>query len=335
MLSTTPWARSDPKLDDEAWARGVELAAGEVRVLWDASFRRAVEETLGDAPASELETVLELLRGVLATMEGTDERIRALDPTSPGIKNSVVGPRIAPFVEAAFKRFDPRDRTDVAREVHAALTMLDTAGLAGAIPHRDVLHWTARALVESENEVDAYEASNDYDGYRNLRNVEQRVSITYALVDVAMTLLPGLTDGGADPAESLDRVRDLVGTLPDALREQVVRQDLDRIEKPTALLESWWDDIERSVEGQREEDAIRVIVLSKFFKLTMDEQALVRYLLELDLVARTLPRAEKQASALRRRIEALAKQSTSAAHRILDARAKRHWAKVLEPSSGE
>jgi hypothetical protein len=173
------------------------------------------------------------------------------------------------------------------------------------------------------------EIQPSYQGYRKHRLLEQRVSCTYVLADLCRRLLPRETDLATEPRQGLDAIQSQLDALPIDVRERTVRLDLERVAEPVGLLETWWEAVRSRVEPLPPGEALARVVRSKFFKVTMDEQALVRYELELELIRRVTGAPPDAIDELERRIRELSLHSTSFVHDLLSRRADSGWSDAL------
>ncbi|MDH5674581.1 MAG: MoxR family ATPase, partial [Myxococcales bacterium] len=188
----------DAEHSAQLWSKGLENIEREMVPLWDDALRLSVQKALGGRKSHDLSSLLEDLEPTLKEIDDCSALLLELrgeredDPTA--LKARIAGPRIAPLVQASFERFDASDRMQVTREVEGLLAQLKGAGLRHAVPASELLTWTARALLQSERgrHTDPERLPADHAGYRELRNQEARVSITYVLVDL-VTRLHGVT----------------------------------------------------------------------------------------------------------------------------------------------
>ena len=105
-----------------------------------------------------------------------------------------------------------------------------------------LLRLATRALVRTERARGGPcpKAKRDFEGYRTLRGAEQRVSLAYTVVELALRVATERPSATATSTEIVAALAGLVSTLPPDLRAAVVELDLERIERALGLLEEWW-----------------------------------------------------------------------------------------------
>jgi MoxR-like ATPase len=320
---------SDPDASDIAWRDAVERTLESIVHVWDRAFHAVIDQTLGHVPKAELARVIQSIREPIAAMDAVDETVAALHPDLGKVKARVIGPRIGPLVEAAFERFGAQERLGVAAEVEAVLETLAQAGMLATIAPRDLLTWTAEALLRNDPKRGLEKLQLNEQGYRNLRLLDQRVTCVYAMVDVCLRLLPGKSAASEQPLEGLALVREQLNSLPAGLLERVCESDLERVESPVTFLERWWEVLRKHVEKIAPQDAIELLVRSRFFQITMNEQALARFELELELLRQATGLGLERADQLSRRIAALSTSSSQTAVDRLKARTDALWRQTL------
>jgi MoxR-like ATPase len=324
---------NDPEAGDAAWREAVERALESIVYVWDRAFHTVVDETLGHVPATKLAIVIQGIREPIARMDAVDRRLTSLHPDLGKLKARVVGPRIGALVNAAFARFGANERLGIAEEVAGVLETLSGAGLLTTIAPRDLLTWTAEALLRNDPKQEFGTPNLNQQGYRNLRLLEQRVTCIYALVDVCLRLLPGLPEASAKPLEGLARVREQLNALPPVLLERLCERDLERIERPVGFLERWWALLRRHIEQLSPVDSVALLVRSDFFQITMNEQALARFELELELLRQVTGLGLERADQLSRRIAVLSTNSSQSALECLKARTDGLWKQTLSAAA--
>jgi hypothetical protein len=120
----------------------------------------------------------------------------------------------------------------------------------------------------------------------------------------------------------------------------VVDLDLGRVERACSLLEEWWaaigkpaDAAASSADIARIGVALASLAESKFFHLTRDEGALLRFALEARVAADVLPEAAERAGALRARLDRLEADSSRVLNALRRGRADAGWTELLGPMS--
>ena len=88
------------------------------------------------------------------------------------------------------------------------------------------------ALVRTEQRGATPRAlSSDFSGYRDLRAIEQRVSLAYAAVELALRIAPEKPNAKGTPDELTGGIATFIGTLPEELRKKIIELDLTGEEK--------------------------------------------------------------------------------------------------------
>lgn len=334
---------------DEAWARGIAAAEDDAVILCDAALREAAEVKLsseGAAKGGDLARVLADLAPDLDRIEALDRRLEALREGPSTLKKRAVGERVGLLIAASFARLRGVDRAALGQQMDTMLGVLRRARLAGVINPSEWLVLTAEMLVRSEGALvggaegaegsaPRAEGAPSYEGYRALRAESERISSAYALAEVALRVAPELAVAGPAPGDGLAAIAELLASMPEPLRSKAVALDMDRISRALAYLEAWWTALSR--EAPADPDArevhLKQLVSSRFFRVLLDESALVRFVLEARLIAELFPDRAPQAAALRARVDAL---QEGARRRVLDlvrARADAAWAGTLGDSA--
>ncbi len=329
-------AATDRERAETAWQTALGRLEDELCVLWDDGFRAAVSGGLAAVERGSLAALLHELADVLGHIERVGTRLEAVGGRGSVIHARVVGPRLAPMVEAAFRRFDARDRYAVVDQVDELLKELEAAGLAGAIAPSSLMTWSAEALIATERPAAELTAGlgRDHAGYRELRQREQRVALSFTLVGLALRLLSPAATPPQDAPAGVAAVAALVAELPVALIEQLAELDLARLERAVALLEAWWRQLARASEplpDSREgvDDVIESYVRERFFHVTVDEAALARYAIEARVVAEVFPGAAAGATEIGRRVARLEAASTERLLALFRRRSDAEWVTVL------
>ncbi|MCW5835133.1 MAG: hypothetical protein KIS78_22225, partial [Labilithrix sp.] len=257
------------------------------------------------------------------------------------LKARVVAPRIEPLVRAAFERVDTGDRVELVAAVGALVEHLRESGLQHVIPKATVLRFAVAALARSEKKLPAAAlpaGERGFAAYRKLRASEQRVSLAYTTIELALRIAPDKPVATGAAEELVGGVASFIGALPDDLRKEIVALDLARVERAVSFVEAWWrvlveDTGAAAVAPSRVEAALAALAESKFFHVTRDERALLRFALECRVVGDVFPEAAERASALRERIDALEAESSRVLGALRRGRADTAWTELLGPSS--
>lgn len=322
---------------DVALARAVVRVEDELVEILDTGFRDAVAAALTRRGGEQLGAVLRALGPSLQAIDRFDAALVALGGTSGVLKTRVVGPRVEPLVRAAFDRVEGRDRLELVDHVAALVAQLDKSGLKAVIPPVDLLRLAAGALVKTEKKKPAQAVTKPgHEGYRALRAAEQRVSLSYTIVELALRVAPAPPLPTRDPAELVRAVGELIGKLPEDLRASIVALDIARVERAVSLVQAWWQVLGPKVEAACASGATPTIgnVLteladSRFFHVTRDEGALLRFALESRVIGDVFPEAAARVATLRAAIEATDAASSKALNALRRGRAEAGWSEVL------
>jgi hypothetical protein len=342
---------------DIAWARGLDRAEDEIALLCDAAVHEVAHRRLSDITGQEIGQALEKLAPEFDRIEGLEKRMSALSPRPSVLRQRALGPRVSLLVAAAFARINARERTSLSGEVEATLGVLRRAGLARVIAPRAWVTWTAEALLRAEAEAPDARVDGDgeelsYEGYRSLRGAAPRVLNAFVLAEVALRVAPEVASSGSDEkpgiapaaliapsspearwAEGVPALAALLADLPEEARGGILKLDFDRIERALGLLERWWDALDRTGASSKEESSdeqiLRRIVRSRFFSVLMDESALVRFLLEVRLLAELFPDHAARAEVLRERLHELGERVRRRLIELFRRRGDAAWASLV------
>lgn len=340
---------ADRDASDAAWARGITGVEDDVAFLCDAAIRNAAEQNLTVGGSGELAAVLAAFAPDFERVGRLDKEFTSLKGAPSSLKARVLGPRVGLLVEAAFARLSAIDRASFAGEIEKILDVLERAGLTDVTAARDWVRWTASALLRSEPDAalegDGGDASAalvedlDYEGYRRLRAAQPRVSNGFVLADVALRVAPGLAAEAEGPAGALTSLASLLAGIPEPERARTVALDLARIDRALTHLSRWFRDLahpepEPADEARAawSEERLREIVLSRFFDVLLNEEALARFVLEARLLSDLFPDHEPQATAIRARIDDLQEQVRSRVHELVKSRGDAAWAATVRAS---
>ncbi len=331
-----------PEDHDRAIAVAIARAEDELVELEDAAFRESVASALARVGAERLGGLLEALRPALADIDELGARIAKLGGKAGSLKARVVAPRIEPLVRAAFERVSATDRLDLVQQVGVLVEQLQASGLHAVIPKATLLRFAVTALARSESRAEATgdSCSADFAGYRALRAGEQRVSLAYAMMELALRISPDKPSITGSAEELVGGVASFIGALPEELRRDIVDLDLQRIDRALSLLERWWVALakraasaEESAKALELDRALAELAESKFFQVTREEGALLRFALEARVVADLFPEAAERVAALRGRIDALEAASARMLAALRRGRSDAAWAELLDRSA--
>lgn len=307
---------------EPALARVRARTADELVRLLDGGFRVAVATARAGAPRDELGAVLTALTPSLSAIDAVDAKWVSLGGVAGELEARVIGPRVEPLVRSAFDRIEGRDRLALVDQVAALVQQLAENGLKEAIPPADLLRLAAGALVRGEHGAPARPSQKpDHEGYRALRGSEQRVSLSYTLVELTLRIAPRRPLAMGSANELVGTLGALFGALPSELRAEIVQLDLDRVERAIALVQAWWQTLSPAT--------LATLAQSKFFHVTRDEGALLRFALEGRMVGELFPEAADRVARLRSIIDALEGESSTVLSTLRRTAAEAGWADVF------
>ena len=312
---------------DGVWKKAVSRVEDSLVALWDDALRSAVAAAFESTKRRDLAEVLELLAEPLSCVDDAASRFAELGVSDNALKERVLSPRVAPLVRAAFEQFDAQNRGAVATEVERVLAVLKSHGLERTVPIEDILTCSAEALLRAEPApVPLADFDGNHDGYRRLRATEERASLAFVLADLALRILPELTQSPNHPEDVVTRLAERLASLPEALRARIATRDLERIERPVTLLERFWKALSSELPSDPA-PALAHLSQSGFFTIVSDEAALSRFALELRLLE--LLALGVDVKALKARVRALEESSTSAVRELARSRSEANWKTVL------
>lgn len=303
---------------DRAVGVAVARVEDELADVWDSGFRASVSHALERLGDEQLGVLLAALGPVLADIDAAGARLEKLGARPGSLKARVVAPRIEPLVRAAFERLEAVDRVELVAQVGVLVDHLRGSGLANVLPRATVLRFAVTALARAERgRISSPRAERaDFAAYRALRGTEQRVSIAYTTVELALRIAPERPAPTGTAAELVASVSSFIGELPAELRTEIVELDLARIGRAVRLIQDWWrslakqTDLGTSPSISRLDDAIATLAASKFFHVTRDEGALLRFALESRVVADVFPEATDRVMAMRALIDTVEADSS-------------------------
>ncbi|HEY8074127.1 MAG TPA: AAA family ATPase [Labilithrix sp.] len=330
-----------PNAFDKAIAVAVARVEDELVEIWDTGFRDTVTAALAKVGGEQLGPLVKALAPALARIDAFGDRLAKLGGNAASLKSRVVGPRIEPLVRAAFERIEGKDRLELVEQVGELVEHLDRGGLKTVVPASTLLRHAIVALVRSEHAREKRpEYTKDFVGYRALRADEQRVSLAYTVVELALRVAPEPPKATAAPGEIAKALGGIVAQLPAELRTKVVDLDLGRIERAVKLVEEWWKTNAEGAGAAASSADIRQIgfsygklVDSKFFHVTRDEGALLRFALESRVVGEVFPESAPRVQTIRARIDTLEAESSAVLVALRRGRADTAWTSLLGPAS--
>ncbi|HVH44718.1 MAG TPA: AAA family ATPase [Labilithrix sp.] len=326
---------------DRAVARAVTGLEDELVEIWDRGFRESVAHALARLGPEKLGALLAALGPALADIDAAGARLEKLGGRAGALKTRVVAPRIEPLVRAAFERVETPERVELVRHVGELVDHLHESELQKVIAKETVLRFAVDALIRGDRKRPIPRPGRaDFTAYRELRAAEQRVSLTYTAVELALRIAPE-KPVATDSAEALaSGVMSSIGALPAELRREVVALDLARIDRAVSLIEAWWKVLAKEAEAaassgivSRIESAVATLRESKFFHVTRDEGALLRFALECRVIADVFAEASERVATVRSRIDDVEAESSRTLNRLRLRGADAAWTELLGSAS--
>ncbi|MCC6875275.1 MAG: hypothetical protein IT378_13290, partial [Sandaracinaceae bacterium] len=300
-------ARGADSTDATAWDRALDELTQEIAELFDAALASELGAVLADR--AELERTLGSLRPLVDALTAVDERLSKLGQRSAA-KPRVLGPRLRPTLAAAFDRLDASDRQRSVEQAKSLIEMLESQGLEGAIDAAVILEGAAHAFLRSEPTFDVPVPAT-LEGYRALREAEQRLPIGVCLIEIAARLR--MSDLGRDPEQAM---RQVLRGMPAGIVERCAAADAARVERALELLARWGT----TIAGEPDPGYVTV---------ALDEAALLRFALEARLAGEVYPAGETHVRELVERASALHDRCAEALRSMRRARTDARWAELL------
>lgn len=320
-------------------ARAIARVEDEIAEIMDTAFRAAISDALGHLTVTKLGAILAALGPTLARIDVLGERLVAVGGVRGRLKARVVGPRVKPLLTAAFERLDAQDRMELVDQIGELCKELERGGLANVLLTQELLEMAAASLVKRERKRPRTAApSADVKGYRALRAAEQRVSLAYTMVEAASRIKEPRILPASAPGDAVVALTSAAFALPGELRATMGQLDLERIARAVDQLEGFWRPLHELGSEALEQgglrpigEAIEALASSRFFHVTRDEGALLRFSLEARVVGEVFPEVADAAAALRARVDALEISSSELLQLLRAARADLGWKGVLAP----
>lgn len=332
-----------PETFDHASATAAAELEDELWSIWDTGFRASVARALSALGPDELGKLLAALAPALARIDGFGARLGRHGRDPRALKNRVVGPRIEPLVAAAFARVEARDRLELVSEIGELVAQLERAKLESVIPPATLLRLAAEALVRTEAKKGASpQPALGHEGYRELRAKEARVSLAFTIVELALRVSPDAPRATGTPEEMMRGLGSVVAALPKELRAKMVALDLERIERALGFLTSWWSTLvdagsltkaATSRDAEAIGQALDGLAASRFFHVTRDEGALLRFELETRVIGEVFPEAAPRAKELASAASALARTAGETLQTLRRGRSDAGWADLLDTAA--
>lgn len=318
-------------------------AEEELVLLWDSALRLEVAEALRDSnprpksgeargAAQDGPALMKLLASASARLDEHGERLLRLGASGSRLKARVLGPRLGPLVERVLGRIEQGDAKTALPRVEALLDELAASRMNEALDPAELLSWALRAALATEQPTPLPDAS-DAEGYRKLRAGEQRRSMLYVAIQLAMKIAPPLPSAAMTPTGVAEPTIALLRALPAHQQQAIVRSDLARIGRALDLLSRWWGALSARLSSapEHQESQLQRMIDARFFSITQDEGALARFALEARLLGEMFPGAAAGTEPSRERAAALSSESLAVARSLAQGRSEVAWASLLAP----
>lgn len=323
----------DPARSDEGWLQAVSDAEEQIALLSDSELRATAVSILAAAQKRPLSEVLVDLRPTVARLDELAKRLERLGVVSE-LKRRVLGPRLEPLVSRALGSLSASDRRVVVREVQTVLEELASAGLEELIEPTSMVGWIAPLLVKDARspKPEPIRTRQQFDA---ARAAEPEISITEALVEIAIAALPQRDRKTDAPDETTTAVWNVLRGLSDVHKRAIITKDLERVERRLGHLLSWWTALtaeraEAEASADKTVELLESVVQSGFLRVVRSEREPLRLALETERLAEVFPNCSEQAMEVRKRIERLDAQSTQVIVGLLEGHADRAWSRALE-----
>ncbi len=317
----------DPAKSAERWKVALDRVLEEVVSIWDDGLRAASGRALASIPSHELVRFLQALLELLQRLRESATALDELGGDGEALVSRVVGPRLRPYVEASFERFDAQDRQQVATQVSRVLALLESSGVQGAVAPSDLVVWSAAALLRADADLPELPDHPDHESYRALRRAVPRSSLAFTLVDICLCIAPDLGRKLEAPPSAVARLGGLLQHIPAATRDELAARDLARMDWAIETLERWFDTVAAQLPADPAEALVH-LAKSRFYEITRDESALTRFALEARLVRDVFSNANVRPLLIR--LADLERKSWGLVQQTAAARTQRAWQQTLE-----
>lgn len=304
---------------DERWQRAVDRLLDEVVQLWEIGFDKHLAQ---QKPERSLEDLLASLRQPLADMQMCGRWFVPFGKTPLCVAVRVVDKKLMPFVEKALQGGTFETREAVASAIEELLRKLDEADAHWALSSSALIEWATRALVEVEplakRKKKKQRHNPSYEGYRGFRAAQATSALSFSLVEVCSHIALAAPELAQQGGISVELVRDQLATLPPELMARVIEADEARAKETLGFLTEWWTELKSPKRSPLEQ--LQGIRDSRFHELLEREAALLRFTLELQLLAQLFPKARDTSDALCRELERFGQDVQQHIHGLMHAR---------------
>lgn len=318
--------------------KALARAEDEVVEIMDTAFRDAISDALKRLSVAKLGAILAALGPTLVRIDELGSRLGSMGGKGAHLKARVVGPRVKPLLTAAFERLDAEDRLELVAQIGSLVEELERGGLANVLKPQELLEMAASSLVKKEHKKpkEKSKPSPDVDGYRAVRTSQQRVSLAFTLVEAASRIKETKISPQSAPEAALEELTRAIGALPTELRLAMGKLDLERIGRAVHQLERFFRPLGDAAKDALTKAEVRDVGMalerfgtSRFFHVTRDEGALLRFSLEARVVGEVFPEVAEEAAEIRGRIDALEAESNELLQKLRATRADHGWKDVL------
>lgn len=315
----------------EIWSAAITRVEDALVQVWEQAMLSAVEQQLTDGKGIGLDETLATLAAPLEEIDRHADRLSELGEAPSQLTSRVVGTKLLPLLRRAFEVQALTGRLEVAAAVDRLLEKLDDAEIHSAVSSDALIEWTAEALLKAEVPVEIGRHTLTYGGYREFRAAQPRVSICFAFVKVC-SHVASYSDASRQQFElGLDGVRQLLTTLNDALRDRVVEADARRVTAALEFFEAWWGELR---DGQLSPaERLSKVIESRINRLLDEENALMRFALEAQLIGDLFPTSKELSQQLHARLLEVNNRITSDLASMLQERADAGWQNVVTSSN--
>lgn len=324
-------AVADPEEAEASWKRGVKSLEEEQALLWDAMLRANASAALGEAKGGKLVAALAALAPSIDRVDAIEARLHTLTGEASGLKARVFAPRLRPILAAAFDGMKATTRRAVVDEVKAIRGQVVRSGLGTVIDPGIALGWAAAALVRNDK-IESNPSGKGYspDAVQTMRRGDgEHLSSLQALLEIALVLDPGATSSPAAPATALQRVKEMLRSIPTEIATRLATGDLARLAAPVTYLEGWWNELTRE-KNKKPVAVLEAAVQSGFLGTLRDEDVLLGIPRSANAVADAFPERGADAAEITKRLAALDAACTDALIRSLQAKSDESWSALLK-----
>lgn len=323
----------DPDGARDTWRTAVTRLENELALLLDASFRLSAKDWLGGG--GPLGDTLTRLRPIIEELRRVVARVDALGGGGELLQR-VVGPRLEPLLARVLDRLDGLDRKASLVEVETVIAELARAGLAHVVTPDRLVQWSVPALLRAERlrrDELTFEVASRGD-HERLCAGEDAISLTEALVEIAIRAAPPRDRPAERPHETASDVLAVLRALPEPLAGELIALDLQRVERGIAALEQWWSQLSAGHDGavadaEQTVTLLENVVASGFLRVMRSDGTPLRLVIEAERLGEVFPACLDRVARLRERIRALDTSSASVLSSLLQGHANRAWTRTL------